>query len=338
MRYQLQLSRSIAEKSTESIFITDAAGRVLSINPEAERTFGFTAEELSSQTLHDAIHHHYSDGRPYPRKEYVLGQIHTTGKTVRNSEDVFFRKDGSAVMVECSNALLEVNSHRVGAVLMARDITERKPVEEALRISEERYRLVSHETNDAIWDWDLITNVIQWNENVQTLFGYAKDEVDPGITWWNEKIHPDDRDRVVSGIHPIIDGKERLWSDEYRFARRDGTYAYIVDRGYVMRDEHGKAFRMVGGMTDITEREQAEQALRKARDQLEQRVAERTRDLVEANAKLQDLDRLKSQFLANMSHELRTPMNAIIGSPNLSTMARSAVRYPPSRKNFSAIS
>jgi PAS domain S-box-containing protein len=136
LRYQLQLSQSITDKAADSIFVCDEQGQATFINPEAAKTFGFTAEELRGQPLHDKIHHHYPDGRTFAGTECVLEQIHTTGKTVRNQEQVFFRKDGSPVIVECSNAPLEVNGQRVGAVLMARDVTEEKAQEEIRRRSQ----------------------------------------------------------------------------------------------------------------------------------------------------------------------------------------------------------
>jgi len=87
--------------------------------------------------LHDMIHHHYPDGRLFPREECVLEQVHATGQSVRNKEDVFFRKGGSPVRVECSNASMEVKDRRVGAILMVRDITERKAQEEIRRRCED---------------------------------------------------------------------------------------------------------------------------------------------------------------------------------------------------------
>ena len=137
LRYQLQLSQSITDKAADSIFVCDEQGRAAFINPEAAKTFGFSAEELTGQPLHDKIHHRYPDGCPFARTDCVLEQIHTTGRTVRNQEQVFFRKDGSPVIVECSNAPLEVNGQRVGAVLMARDVTEQRAQEEIRRRSQD---------------------------------------------------------------------------------------------------------------------------------------------------------------------------------------------------------
>jgi len=137
LRYQLQLSRSITDKAADAIFVTDPSGRATFINPVAVKTFGFTADELIDQPLHDMIHHHHPDGRPFPREECVLEQLDSDAQSVRNQEEVFFRKDGSKVMVECANAPMEVNGRRVGAVLMARDITEQMAQEEISRRSRE---------------------------------------------------------------------------------------------------------------------------------------------------------------------------------------------------------
>ncbi len=149
LRYQLQLSQNITDKAADSIFVSDKLGRITFINPEAERTFGFGAEELIGQTLHEKLHHHYVDGRPFPPQDCVLEQIPAAENSVRNKQDVFFRKDGSAVEVECSNASLEVNDERVGAVLMVRDVTERN--KNALRIRQlNRVYAVLSDINQAI--------------------------------------------------------------------------------------------------------------------------------------------------------------------------------------------
>jgi PAS domain S-box-containing protein len=145
---------------------------------------------------------------------------------------------------------------------VSRDITERKQAEDRIAETVERYRLAARATNDATWDWDLATDHIQWNEAVQILFGYTPEEVGPSGRWWKEHIHPEDRERVVQDIHAVIDGQASNWSAEYRFLKADGSYAAIFDRGYVLRDESGRAVRMIGAMLDMTGRKQAEEAER----------------------------------------------------------------------------
>lgn len=124
----------------------------------------------------------------------------------------------------------------------------------AIRDSQERYRLLNLATNDAVWDWDIKANTLWWNENVQRLFGYAADEVSSDYTWWFERLHPDDRERVHESLQAAADSGAISWHEDYRFCRKDGSYADILDRGYVMRDAAGVTIRMIGTMQDISER------------------------------------------------------------------------------------
>ena len=130
---------------------------------------------------------------------------------------------------------------------------------EAAELSE-RYRLASRATSDAIWDWDLVTNGLVWNDAVEVLFGYGKDELGPTAQWWIDRVHTEDADRVKRSIFAVIDGGGRGWKDEYRFRRADGSWAEVLDRGFVMRDPDGKPVRMVGAMTDVSERKRADRA------------------------------------------------------------------------------
>jgi diguanylate cyclase (GGDEF)-like protein/PAS domain S-box-containing protein len=132
-----------------------------------------------------------------------------------------------------------------------------------LRVSEERFLLVSQATNDAVWDWDFTRNTLWWNDKFTKLFGYPREELEPGPESWTLRIHPGEVQQVTDDIHAVIDGREQNWSAEYRFRRRDGSYADIFDRGFVIRDAAGKAIRMIGAMQDITQRKQAEGKIRR---------------------------------------------------------------------------
>src|SRR5581483_4373870 len=151
---------------------------------------------------------------------------------------------------------------------VARDVTERKKVEKELQESQERFQLVGRATNDAIWDWDLLTNRVSWSRAAETLFRYPRGEIGIDAGWWSDRIHPEDKKRVVSRIQAVIQRAGHSWSSEYRFRRGDGSYAYILDRSYVIHDAEGKPVRMVGAMTGITARKQAEEALAAEKERL----------------------------------------------------------------------
>ncbi|SFM63883.1 PAS domain S-box protein [Methylobacterium pseudosasicola] len=164
-----------------------------------------------------------------------------------------------------------------------RDVTQSRRADQALREAEERYRLAARATNDAIWDWNLATNHVLWNEALGEAHGHVPDAVEPTGDWWIAHIHPDDRARVDRSIHAVIDGVGTAWADEYRFRRADGSYADILDRGYVIRNGTGQAVRMIGAMLDITRRKQAEEHQRLLTGELQHRV-KNTLALVQAIA------------------------------------------------------
>ncbi len=130
--------------------------------------------------------------------------------------------------------------------------TDRVKNLEELRQSTERYQILSQATNDAVWDWDFVTDRVEWNGAVKTLFGYEDAEEIHSGNWWKSKIHPDDRERITKTIHEQIDKRMTIWLDEYRFLRADGSYADVLDRGYLLLDPQGRAVRMIGAMMDVS--------------------------------------------------------------------------------------
>ncbi len=136
-----------------------------------------------------------------------------------------------------------------------------------LTTTEERFRLLSHATNDVIWDWNLANNTVWWNSNFQALFGYRDEDIEPSAHFWHSRIHPDDRERITHSIYSAIDSGESQWSDEYLFRRADGSYALILDRGYVLHSDTGEPVRMIGSMLDITEIRDVQEALRQSEEE-----------------------------------------------------------------------
>ncbi len=245
------------------------------VNPEWERTIGWTLKELREQNV-DIFAEAYPD--PAYRSKVLEFVEAATGEWADLKIKV---RDGRVIDASCAIVHLSDGTK----VAIAQDITEQKRAQEAVRASEERFRLLAEVTNDAIWDWDLVTNELWWNEGFELLFGYNRGEIEKTIDSWYNRIHPADRGRVVTGIHRVIDEGGITWSDEYRFLCKDGSYAYVLDRGHVIRNGDGYAARMVGGMRDLTERKEAEAAIQalpaellRAQDEERRRIARELHD------------------------------------------------------------
>jgi PAS domain S-box-containing protein len=139
----------------------------------------------------------------------------------------------------------------------------RATADEALQASELRYRLAARATHDAMYDWDIANDRTYWSEGIEWLFGHAPGAVGPGIDWWREYIHPDDREAMLASVNATLLAGVREWRAEYRFQRADGTYAAVRDRGYIEYAPDGTPLRAVGAMTDVTEQDRAEEAVRR---------------------------------------------------------------------------
>ncbi len=137
------------------------------------------------------------------------------------------------------------------------DVSDSHAAQAARAASDERFRLVAHVTTDAVWDWDLPSDAVWWNEGMEKLFGVPHHLLPPDSTSWTQRLHPDDHARVLDGVRTVLEGGQESWSDEYRFRRFDGSYAWVKDRGFVIRNAKGRPVRMVGGMSDVSAQKQA---------------------------------------------------------------------------------
>lgn len=240
-------------------------GAVLEANKQALAAAGLRREDVLNKPVEETYWFSYSEASKRQMRDMVMraaqGEATRCDLQIRAKDDQFIHLDFS--LQPYRNAAGEVTQLVPSSIV----ITERKHAEAALRQRDERVQLITQATNDVVWDWDLEADTLWWNEAYTKLFGYpAQGRL--GIESWTGHLHRDDAARVINSIYAVIHGKGQYWSHEYRFQCHDGRYAYILDRGYVIRDANGKGVRMLGAMQDITARKQAEKALRQSEGRL----------------------------------------------------------------------
>ena len=263
---QLQRERDLLSVTLSSIgdavITTDTAGLITNLNFVAESLTGWTSAEAAGQPLENVFR--IVNEQTRQTVESPAARALRDGVIVGlANHTILIAKDGTELPIDDSAAPIRgANDRIIGCVLVFRDVSDRRQAEQRLQQSELRYRLVGDAANDAIWDWNLISDEVTWNEGVRTRFGYTTEQVGPDASWWVEHIHPEDREHVVDSIHAAIDGIAEQWQHQYRFRRSDGSYIHVLDRGRILRTDSGKPIRMVGSMFDLTERIEAEEKLR----------------------------------------------------------------------------
>jgi PAS domain S-box-containing protein len=251
LRLSEERFREMAENIDHVFFNYDPVEkRLLYANHVYEKLFGRPLSVAYADPL-DYLNRLHPADRPLAEDAFAR---QLAGETTEIDFRVI-RPDSSTVWVRERAVPVRDASGRVERIVgTMTDITGRKVAENRISESEEKFRLLARVTNDAVWDWDLVTDTVEWNEGFEALSGFRRDEIPPASEFWVAGIHPDDRDRVARGIHRVIHDGGSEWADQYRFRRKDDTYVYVMDRGYVLRNESGRGVRMLGGMTDLTDR------------------------------------------------------------------------------------
>jgi PAS domain S-box-containing protein len=131
-----------------------------------------------------------------------------------------------------------------------------------IKESNERYDIVAKATSDTIWDWKIEDDSIIWNKGIHGVFGYQKEDVGSTSKWWFDRIHPEDSLKMSVKLYSFLEQKTEKWQDEYRFQCADGSYKYVFDRGFLVKDANGKPLRMIGAIQDVTKQKEEEQRLR----------------------------------------------------------------------------
>ena len=243
--------RKVIDLDKNLIFTMDKEGRFVLVNEATARVLGTTVENLIGKTKSDFI----TDKKLIEQFRQDELEIMQTQQEKFFPEVKIRDSEGKTRWLQTSMRPIISADGEANMVLgVATDITERKKMEDDLRQSIQRFETISRATNDAVWDWDLKTDSLWWNDSFKSLFGYQDDDIEPHISFWINRVHPDDVEHVKQGIYQVINDGGKYWNDEYRFLRRDGFYTYVYDRGFVMRDDAGKGVRMIGAMMDMSDR------------------------------------------------------------------------------------
>ncbi len=256
-------------------------------NAECERLIGYTKQEILRNPDGMAMLYPNADERKRILDRWA-GWQQQSHHRVRDWELEVVCKDGGKRVIAWTiqneeESFMGLHTWGIGV-----DVTDRVNIRKALENSEKRFSTISKATNDAVWDWDLVANELFWNDGMTNLFGHPKNEIAGNIQWWEGKIHPEDRQRVASRIQDFVDRGEESWWDEYRFCRLDGSYAFVYDKGHIIKDETGKAIRMIGGIQDITDRKLFEQ------------------NLILKNTQI-------AEYVFHNSHRVRAPLARLLG-------------------------
>lgn len=236
--------------SLDLLCVADFDSRLTLVNPAWTATLGWTAEELTTRPMIDFIHPD-DHAATLARRQRVYA-----GESLVRFQNRYRRSDGEYRWFQWSSQA-DVAAREVFSV--ARDVTELRRQEASLQASEERFRLLSRATTDAIWDWDPQTSTLWWSDSFLSVFGHDPQTPQPSLAAWQSLVHPDDRARVMTSIQgAMADPGVTTYSTEYRFRRANGTWADVLDHGHVIRDAAGRPVRMVGGMSDWTDRKRME--------------------------------------------------------------------------------
>ncbi len=252
----------------EGIYGLDLQGRTIFANPAAAQMLGWTVTDLIGRPMHPTLHHSYPDGRPYPAEACPIHATFKDGVPRTVEHEVFWRKDGSSFPVEYVTTPIRERGELTGAVVVFKDITQRKVAEKALRESEERFRQVAEHIRGVFWTTDPSkTRMIYVSPAYEEIWGRSPGSLYASPLSWIDAIHPEDRDRVrTAALTKQVSGE---YNERYRIIRPDGSVRWIRDRAFPIHDASGRVYRITGIAEDMTEQVMAEQTLLDTRNRLQ---------------------------------------------------------------------
>jgi PAS domain S-box-containing protein len=233
----------IMDRSLDVICTIDKDGKFIDVSSASEKMLGYLPDELRGQPFINYVYPEDVSITEQAEKEIV------SGKDITDFDNRYVHKNGSIVYISWS---VHFDAQDQMMFCVAKDITERKAVESALRMSTHRYELVTQATSDAVWDWDLDTDKVHRGQGYQKMFGYGPLDLPDNAESWKNNIHPRDLARVQESIENFILSTNLTWEEEYRYRKSDGNYAHVLDKAIAVRNESNQAIRLVGALQDIS--------------------------------------------------------------------------------------
>ncbi len=247
---QIAFQAQILADVGDAVIATDNEERVTYWNEAAARIYGVPQEEAFGAHLTDLYQYRW----PTPEEERAAHEaLEQTGEW--HGTNIHIKRSGAQMIAQSSISVLkDEQGNPVGLLNVSRDITQRHKAEQERMEALQRFDMVARATHDGLWDWDITADTCWHNAAFAEAFGYHPDEVVGPNQWWRQRVHPDDAQMVGASLAEMAAGQDDTWSARYRFRRKDGAYAWVMDRGHVVRDERGNAVRMVGSTIDLTEK------------------------------------------------------------------------------------
>jgi formate hydrogenlyase transcriptional activator len=261
-----ELTRLILDSAPEAICGCNSEGICLFSNPSAARLLGYDSPaELLGKNMHYLEHHTRRDGTPYPIEECPIYIGFQKNEKVHRDDEIYWRKDGTSFPVEFWSHPVVREGRTLGAVITFIDITERKQAEAALRKSEERWRSVYENSAIGVALTDLNGRFLAVNRAYEKMSGYTEEELRK-LTFL-EITEEDYRDANWELVSELLEGKRQQFQIEKQYRRKDGTLRWVSNNVSLVPGTESMPRFIMALSEDITERKQAEEALRKSEEQ-----------------------------------------------------------------------
>ncbi|MGA0609189.1 PAS domain S-box protein [Caldimonas sp. KR1-144] len=302
LRLSEALYSSVVATMTEGLMVVGAKGAIATANPTACELLGMPLQRLAGHRLSGlGFLTMHEDGRPIARHEHPVRAAVVEQRRVLDRVLRVRRPDGTEIIVRLTAQPLPASGGDDGraCVVTFRDITAERAAEAALAEADARWQFALEGSDTAVWDFDETRQRMFYSARWKRMLGHEEHEIGSDLREWTQRIHPEDKPRVMEAVRRYRAGEIDSYETEHRLRHKSGHWIWVQDRGKIVaRNADGAPTRVVGTQVDITERLQHQNALR---------------DKERAEA----ASRAKSEFLSRMSHEMRTPLNAVIGFAQL---------------------